>query len=319
MQFEEFTKLLGDPHLGKRFINGVPLEKRGLREEMQWRDFESSLMDVAHNTLHVCMGDLFDTRIVPYSVVLRAAERYRHAAERNPDCTYVVIVGNHDDSRDTEQKTAFDVFSRLVEPFGVICISEIPHIFEPYVVIPWSPVFTAAEMVEKWAHLIKGQRVAFGHWDVTGGGDNLVPTKQLKALGIETVVTGHDHLRRELKIDDVDVVVTGSMQPYSHAEDPDGDLYVTMTLDEIAEHPPEFFSNKCVRVRLAPGEALPQLDCLQIGTQYDEVEENAQDVAFEAFDMEALFQQACEEAEVPEQFVPGLKDRYEMERTKQDE
>ena len=54
----DFT-LLGDPHLGRTFVHGVPLHRRGEREVMMWRNFAQSLSNVT-TPLHICLGDLFD-------------------------------------------------------------------------------------------------------------------------------------------------------------------------------------------------------------------------------------------------------------------
>ena len=40
-------ELLGDAHLGKPFIHGVPLHRRGDREKMVWADFERSISDTS--------------------------------------------------------------------------------------------------------------------------------------------------------------------------------------------------------------------------------------------------------------------------------
>src|SRR5262245_25751534 len=104
---------LGDPHLGKAFINGVPLHRRGEREETQWTDFVKSLATPCD--LHVCMGDLFDRMFVPYAVVLRAARAYKNTALTNPNREFVIIRGNHDASRDSFIIAAYDVFAYILQ------------------------------------------------------------------------------------------------------------------------------------------------------------------------------------------------------------
>src|SRR3546814_20896947 len=84
-----------------------------------------------------------------------------------------------------------------------------------------------------------------------GGDDShICPTAALKAKfgdGL-TIYSGHYHLPGEYEVDGHTVVCTGSMEPYSHAEDPSGDLYVTLTLAELEAR--DDLHDKCVRVLL---------------------------------------------------------------------
>src|SRR5689334_1109340 len=105
---------LGDPHLGKRFIEGVPLHRRGEREVQQWVEFDRSLNDVNGASYHVMMGDLFDNFSVDETTVLRAAEHYVSAAARHRGTHYYILRGNHDAVRDADKKSSFDVFHALV-------------------------------------------------------------------------------------------------------------------------------------------------------------------------------------------------------------
>jgi hypothetical protein len=53
------------------------------------------------------------------------------------------------------------------------------------------------------------------------------------------------------------------MEPYSHGEDPDGEIYVTLSLDEASDG--RDLTAKCVRVVLKDGEELPDsLDCMAL-------------------------------------------------------
>ena len=113
--------LMGDAHLGRSFIHGVALSRRGEREEMVWRDFAANLA-AAKPGLHVSMGDLFDKAIVPYEVIARAAKLYRQAAEAKPQTRFVVLRGNHDVRRDLEKISAFDLFALLVRDIPTIFV-----------------------------------------------------------------------------------------------------------------------------------------------------------------------------------------------------
>ena len=102
----DFT-LLGDPHLGRTFVHGVPLHRRGEREAMLWRDFAQSLSSVAA-PLHICMGDLFDRAVVSYDTIVSAARLYMHAAAKFPQTKFIILRGNHDTSRDADKVSAFE-------------------------------------------------------------------------------------------------------------------------------------------------------------------------------------------------------------------
>ena len=88
--------LLGDPHLGKRFVTGVPLHRVGDRERMVWEDFHHSIA-ACRTPMHVCMGDLFDKFIVAPEVLMGAFQAYLQAPS---SVDYIILRGNHDVSRD---------------------------------------------------------------------------------------------------------------------------------------------------------------------------------------------------------------------------
>lgn len=303
---------LGDVHLGKKFENGVPLHRRGDRERMQFNQFVDDL--ATECSLHIQMGDLFDKMVVPYSVVFSAAMAYRAAAQRNPDTTYVVLRGNHDASRDLDKVSAFQLFSELVRPFGVVVADDQPLAFDGHVIIPWHPFISAAEMVEAHADLIRNAKAVYGHWDVVMGETNQIPAGRLKALGVVEAFTGHDHNKRTMEIEGLTVHITGSMQPYSHGEDPEGNLYVTMSLLEALSGD---FKDKCVRIQLMPGEDLAEpIDCLQLTLQRVRAENDADmgEVAFDAFDFQELFDQAVAEVGLNDSMRAAALVKLEEER-----
>ena len=97
----DFTQL-GDVHLGRAFVHGVPpLHRRGEREAMLWRGFAESLSNVS-TPLHICMGDLFDRAVVSYDTIVSAARLYTQAAAQFPQTKFIILRGNHDASRDAE-------------------------------------------------------------------------------------------------------------------------------------------------------------------------------------------------------------------------
>lgn len=281
-------RTLGDPHLGRKFRTGVPLHRIGDREAMVWRDFEASLMGMT-TPLHVCMGDLFDKFTVPPEVVLRTYRIYREAAETHPETDFVILQGNHDVSRDTARGSSFDLFAELVRDISNIVVITTVEEINGYGFVP----FDAFTPVEDQCRLLSDNlKTVFMHHDYTDfGGDHVIPTKLLKSKGITTVINGHDHLARSEARHGVEVHLTGSLQPYTHAEDDSGDLYVTVTLDELATMD---VTNKNVRVILHEGEDLPaDLDCLSLIAKRESViPQDVDTTDFDTFDIKTALSEA---------------------------
>jgi DNA repair exonuclease SbcCD nuclease subunit len=232
---------IGDPHLGKRFVNGVPLHRRGEREKMVRAQFVDELLVPCD--FNVCMGDLFDKMVVDIATVLFAADEYRHAAACRPNTLFVVLRGNHDASRDADKRSSFDLFRELVRGVpNIVVVDDRYQYMAELVFFPWHPFKTAAEIVAELTdvdHLTNGgeiQPICFGHWDIKdfdGQNTNLVPVEQLKKLNPARVITGHYHKAGTYEVDGLQVECTGSMMPYAHGEETNDDLYVTVTLEEL--------------------------------------------------------------------------------------
>lgn len=308
---------LGDVHLGRKFTNGVPLNRRGDREWLVWQAFEASLMD-CDTEFHIQPGDLFDMFAVPEALVLQVAAAYRKAASRNEDTTYVIMRGNHDASRDTSKASSFDVLVELLADVDNIHILRDVTIIETDEAsigydkcigfIPWHPFKSAEELAQelvekaqdngRWPG-VKLLRV-YGHFETESyGGDdfNLIPTKTLSQITDE-VYTGHIHLPGEFERDGVKVTVVGSMQPYAHGEDADGQWYQTVdyqTVLEILNTEPSIYQDMNVRVIVKPGEVVPEIPGVlaQTTKPYQEkavaVEDETLEVRYEDFNMRTLF------------------------------
>lgn len=305
--------ILGDPHLGRAFVRGVSLEKRGLRERMVMDDFRQRLAGSGQYDAFICVGDLFDKWAVPYSVVFQAAWTFFKTASDNPSTDYFVIAGNHDISRDLEKKGALDLFELVVGRLSNVQV--IRHTNGAFFCkiggdrvgfFPFHPTTPASELVTKPVD------VAFGHWDTLFGENNMIPTKRLAEVGCKVAYTGHIHLPDQFERDGVEVIQVGSMQPYAHGEDT-GAMYVTLGLDELEG---KDLSNKCVRVQLAAGEHLTdELDCLQLTVQrVGANDEETEEVSMGDFNLMALFGQAFEEAGVPDEVRSQILTRFEETR-----
>lgn len=299
-------EVLGDPHLGRKFETGVPLHRRGEREHLQREKFLASLMN-AKAEVHVTMGDLFDKFIVPPEVVLFAAHAYMRAAEDNPNTLYVVLRGNHDVSRNADKRSSWDLFCALVYQHpNVWAIDEHPVEYEGMLFVPYDPFnYDHLEV-----HLNDGIEIVFGHFDIVDfGGHNVAPTELFARYGVKTLINGHDHVARELDRDGVHIIVTGSMEPFTHAEDKTGELYVTVTLDELARLD---VHNKNVRVLLKDGETLPDdLDCLSLVAKRvidDDADRTVDTQEFDSLDLDDMLALSLEGLTVKDSVLSFFKD-----------
>jgi len=292
LQDGRVVHLIGDPHMGKKFENGVPLDRRGDREKRQMLRLQINLSKECD--FNVMVGDLFDHPHVGYSVVLDVANAYIDQARAYPETTFIAMAGNHDLPRNLGVVGAFDVFEKLVSREPNIEVLRQPLSLEGALVFfPWEWNRSAIDQLDGLDKHPKRSEfeAVIGHWDLQSyGGDDshMAPTKALKeALSPNiTIYSGHYHVPGTYG----DVHCTGSMEPYSHAEDPDGEIYITVTLDELEGMD---VTNKCVRVLLAEGEEMPVgLDCLALTAKRIQPEGLEQEVsgAMAAFDWASILE-----------------------------
>jgi DNA repair exonuclease SbcCD nuclease subunit len=275
---------------------------------MVWKQFEDSVINTKAD-IHICVGDIFDSWLVSYDVILRAALTYLRAPLH--DTEFVVIKGNHDLSRDLERSAAYDVLKVILD--GKVEFIDEPRQIGDMGFVPWSPLTLDLTPIAKC-------RTVFGHWDVEAFGDttNLIPTKQLAEFGIKKAYTGHDHKARKLTRDGVNVTVVGSMQPYAHGEESDAKLYVTVPYSKVIEDP-TIYHDKCLRVLLDQGDVFDiELDCLQLTLKYEDdgTIEEQQAVQLGDFDMGKLFTQVFDEFQLPPEIRAQILTHYEALRTR---
>lgn len=305
--------IMGDPHVGKTFVHGVPLHRRGERETMVWEAFRANL-EATESDLHVCVGDLFERPIVPYDAILKAADIYRKVASDKPQTKYVILRGNHDCLvRDLERASAFDLFARLVSDVpNIIVVSDVIMI-DGHLFVGYDPITPLAERITE-DH--RGAKAAFFHAETEGYGKefNVIPFERLAELDLLTVYNGHEHKPARFIKHGVDVIVVGSLQPYAHGEETDDTLYVTLTLSELETA--DDLTNKCVRILLEPGETLDQeIDCLQLTIKRKaDADAEIGEVTLGEFDIDALFKQAFAEADVSEALTDTMLQRFHERR-----
>jgi DNA repair exonuclease SbcCD nuclease subunit len=278
--------LIGDPHLGKAFEVGVSLARRGEREKSQMADFKKELAVSAH--IIVMVGDLFDHPYVSYSVVGAAEKAVKEAVLARPNVTFVMMAGNHDMPRNITAVGAFDDFkARLDGRYPNLHILTKPRLIGKVAFFPWEWNRRADDQVDD----IKGAfELAVGHWDLSlfeGKDTHLAPVARL-GQHVE-IWSGHYHKPGRYTVRGREVDCTGSLQPYSHSEDPSETRYVTLTrADALARTD---LKDKCVRVILSPGEDLPEIDALQLTHIRSKplVDEGlGQSVSLDTFDWQAI-------------------------------
>lgn len=282
-------KLIGDPHLGRVFKTGVPTHRIGEREASVKNQLYDEVAST-DNTPIIIMGDLFDTYSIPDELTLWVSETLNEAAQWKE---VYVLRGNHCVSRDAEKRGSFDVLEKLCP--NVVFVKGIYEIQleNGYLALFGYDAFKSA--TELAGQLTEGLNylAAFGHYDLTSHGSdfNLVPTEVFAALKIPTVYTGHIHRAQTIERHGVTVHAVGSMQPYAHGEQAEGDpLYQTLTLDEFNARNPEDFLDVNLRILLKGDEVFDtQLDCLSLVFKHiADAEAEPLEVAYDSFDSDNI-------------------------------
>lgn len=317
------VKIIGDPHIGRVWKTGVPLHRMGDREQLQFDKFQEELMDGATNyPITIILGDLFDKHTVPNDVLLSVYRTIEHYFGKDADSGELYIIqGNHDVTRNASRVSSFDVLYSLLSGCDKVCMviepTEIHYQNRDYLLMPFDPFCTAAEALARADldhHLFNA---VLGHWDLedygSGNTDNVVPIDLLKQM-TQCVITGHVHTPATKLIDGVTVKAWGSMQPMSHAEDPDGVLYQTMTLEgvEMAQSiNPDFFRNCHLRITLGPDEEplAEPVDCLSLTYKREKAEAPEIEVNVDEFSFGGIFDEVMAEKDVSKTLVEKVRER----------
>ena len=313
--------LIGDPHIGRKFgvEQGVPRHRLGEREAKQAAHFAAELE--ADADIVVMVGDLFDNPYVPDLVVVATANAVLSAAERNPDVLYVMFPGNHDLPKNLSAVGAWVSFRKMIEDrYDNLKVIEKPTNVCGIAIFPWEYDRRADEQV---ADLIGSGDVdaAVGHWDLTLFGekdDHLAPVAELvSAFGDIAVYSGHYHKPGPYQVAGVTVHCTGSMEPYTHGEDPEGNLYVTMTLADVLADP-DALKNKYVRVIVEQGEEIPEIDCLGLSHIRLQSETSGRDtLCLDDFDWQKILRERIEPlAPAVQDFI---KERIHVDETPEEQ
>lgn len=291
---------IGDPHLGRVFRTGVPAHRVGEREEGQYAALRRLLNPTDPLITHiVIMGDLFDKFVVSPTVVLKAVELLQEASNTNSNIEYYVIPGNHDMTKDTSKKSSYELFYEVFNgEYSLIDCnrnvtfksSMLAYIYPDFVKDPntfvglYFDAYNAFHVLdynlEISDHFAKAtKKIAFGHWDSLDILDSgYTPSKDLLD-DVDLVISGHEHTYKETKYpnSDTPVLFTGSLQPYTHAEDPDKDIYITVNYDQLSKYNlTKDFMYKCLRITCKPSFVLSEpIECLSLSYKILEEEVKA--------------------------------------------
>ena len=315
-------KTIGDAHFGRVFKTNVPLDRRGEYEALQLRTLKEHLhMDIpvdAAGTLtdlircHV--GDWFDKSVVANRDVLNSYSLLKDYERDHIEPLYI-ISGNHDDSKSITEPTSWDVLAQFfmdskrvifVKKWKVHQLDDGTQILFVGWNIHDSVASAYLEAVEAGFNQI---RMVVCHLDRISYGDdtNVIPYDFLVNKGIEYVVSGHEHKPYRFRENDMQVIGTGSLLPYSHAEDPEAEHYITIkgfedVRDYFGSKGEEFFRNKHVRVYIEEEDmdeflAL-NLDCLSLQVNKAEtmaMEDAVTEVVVESYDAKTIWRQSVAE------------------------
>lgn len=271
---------IGDPHLGRRFVTGVPSHRIGDREAFMYSQF-SRLLNTAYDPLItkiVITGDLLDKFIVSPTVIL---DTFNILNQVDEDVDVFIIPGNHDLSKDTSKTSSFQLLTHLISSkcssIKVIQKSESHTIhynsckdilnlyFDCY--NPFSDC-TVEEDLKSMSET--STIISVGHWDSLSILDKGYTPHQDILTYSNLVISGHEHTYREYTYpfdkSKTKVLFAGSMQPYSHAEDPDQDIYLTVKEKDLIKYDlSKDFMYKCLRIECGPYYVLPEtVECFAL-------------------------------------------------------
>lgn len=310
---------IGDAHLGRVFKTNVALDRRGEYEEHQFGQFEKLLTSSRPEGLEKAqfikcqVGDLFDKVVVSNQTVLRTL-KLLESYEENADEPIYIISGNHDDSKSITEPTSWDILAKFFYGSDKVFFIKkwTVHTFpdnSQALMVGWNIHQNVAQAFIEAEEAGFKPTMVVCHLDRIsyGNDDNVIPYQFLRDKGVLSVVTGHEHKPFQFWEGDLNVVGTGSLLPYSHAEDPDSDYYITIkgfedVRDYFGSKGEDFFRNKHVRVYIEE-EKMEEflaldLDCLSLQVNKAEtvaMEDAATEVVVESYDAKTIWNQSVAE------------------------
>ena len=310
-------RLIGDPHITRKFVQNVPLARRGEREKKLFEDFKARLYQGTERYV-IMVGDLFEKPITSISDLHETMKILLTAAARQPKRQFLMMCGNHDISPQKNNPGSFDVLLMLNGFFDNLHFINRPTVVNRIALFPWEWDRTALEQLDE---VEAGSfDVAIGHWDLVAYDemhmDHYCPAAKLVEMGAKEIYSGHWHVAGDYKVEGHTVHCTGSMQPMTHAEDPDKKMYVTLTLEEYEEMDKAKLKDKYVRVIVEDGDIVDPLeDCLgfkvQKNVKYSE--EDYEPVEVDNFDSKEVIKRNLQKHDVPEDVGSFIMERIDVD------
>jgi len=297
-------------------LNNVPLARRGEREKALFDDFKSRLYQGTEKYV-IMVGDLFEKPLTTVADLHETMKILLTAAARQPKRQFFMMCGNHDISPQKNNPGSFDVLVMLNGYFDNLHFVVKPTVIDRIALFPWEWSRTAKEQLED---IEAGTfDMAVGHWDLVAYDDmhmdHFCPAAALTEMGAKKIYSGHWHVAGDYKVEGHTVHCTGSMQPMTHAEDPDGKLYVTLTLEEYEETDKAKLKDKYVRVIADENDVVDRLeDCLGFKVQKNKGHEyEYEPVEVDMFDSKEVVKKSLKKHNVPKDVGAFIMEKLDVD------
>lgn len=306
-------KTIGDTHLGKVFKNNILLHRRGEFEKTQVEKLKEEISDITmfdlENTneyLRCQVGDWFDKSVVSNQAVLTSYEILK-TYEENDSTPLLIISGNHDDSKSLSEPTSWDILSKFFIDSNTIKFIKDWHVHttdcgKQILFVGWNiSNGVAVSFLQAVEAGFNNIRMVVCHLDRISYGDetNVIPYDFLKEKGVECVVSGHEHKPYFFNEGGMQIIGTGSLLPYNHAEDPEDEHFITFkSLESLLDFGIANLVDKHVRIYTDQVEYIPELDCLSLQIHKMEAltsEEDFKEVIIESYNAKSVFEAAAKE------------------------
>lgn len=248
-------QVIGDCHLGRKFINGVPKYRLGDRESLVFSKFENILNQKDFINLYVIVGDLFDKTVVSNECLSRTIDILKNSVLSNKDSNYFIINGNHDEVKDKSRISSFSLLKRyFTESIKLSNLNIINEYTTPVKVSKIDSLlyfshydpFTSndkinPQLIESLKASKENLKIIFGHFDIedydgnTKYNSTLISDFQYQNFNL--IISGHIHKPSQFTLNNTHVVVSGSLQPFAFGEEieEDNGLYQTITINRCNE------------------------------------------------------------------------------------
>lgn len=279
-------QVIGDCHLGRKFINGVPKNRLNDRENMVFSKFENILNQKDRINLYAIVGDLFDKTVITNECLNRTIDVIKNSALRNKDSNYFIINGNHDEVKDKSRISSFSLLKRyftesiklnnlniINEYTAPVRVSKIDSLlyfshYDPFT----SNDVVDPRLVQSLKTSKESLKIIFGHFDIEDFDNNtkynstLISDFQYENFNL--IITGHIHKPTSFTLKNTHVVVSGSLQPFAFGEEikEDDGLYQTILVsscNELLSQNIDIFKDSNVRLLYKRDEPFPpNFECL---------------------------------------------------------